>query len=86
MSSPLNCFIYIGSDYQLGAILPMNVTFSPSDLRLTIPFNVINDTLLEDTETVSLILTPIADQVEGLSVSPAQTLVLLMDDESELYG
>ena len=67
-----------GSDYQVKSML---LTFGPTFTRTDIPVTIIDNNVYELAEEFNGILSFPGDPVPGVTLSPAATVVTILDDD-----
>ena len=79
------CFLFIpkGEDF-VSAVL--SLTIQPSQLAAAIPVEILDDAILESTETFSLTLTIPGNPPNGVTPGLSQTTVFIQDNESTYIG
>ena len=80
--------VYVGTDFQLAMPAPFVLSFDPTESRLPIPLNIIDDQILELNEQFQLQLSVgQSDPPTGHSLGRIQSaLVQIIDNEGVLFS
>ena len=71
------------SPQDFTAISVQELIFSPTQSRQTVSISIINDSIFEDSEEFSVLLTPVSPQSQVRLDGSNTTTVLISDDDSE---
>ena len=71
------------SPQDFTAISAQELIFSPTQSRQTVSISIINDSIFEDSEEFSVLLTPVSPQSRVRLDGSNTTTVLISDDDSE---